>query len=682
MKKIILVVITIFSSFANDNLNLIMDLPSVQTKVSECKSYRDNIYTQKHSPENFDMSDCMWNGVPDGRGGFDVQPMGEDDKQEVYSKLETATSEEKQKRGVSDFSKYDSVNINQREKLDKSDFKYMKSTATACNESGRCESWEIRTPEIKKEKITISKDRKAFEDALRERLKDILFNKNDKTGLKVINHSDFTNFHKSQLSKNIINVLSEYCLDADPENGFLVPKEKSMGSFNQIDVRKKNMERLSIFAGDKTVANSVWSICATGLQEICAPETTTDNRLAKNNEPCLQLSKQGLITNNDLKYCQLQRSSCELVASDLGGQAVNSCVINGYNNSQFKINVSNFKTFKQNFDENISYSRQRACMVVSYLKNTQKALLATESIEKEWKNRKRDNDGWNIAKSTKKYKVDDIVNIASRELDSKKFDSLKDEEDKKLADINECIKDPSKISETCKDIMIDLEKNDEEVLQKTFLLQAKNDKIIEKVKKGSLDELKDILTESGMKLDDKEVKLREKELREKIAKRYESEKEALIDSYREKFNDLTISKTSANGATNANTLNVNKLQKIKEEIEGKSSDFKQLIHFTNIIAGYLEFGDGKKTQGKNTQSLKRELEYIEDEKSSRGGRNIGSVGNTPIPQNNDSFKKIDMSDSYFKSAQETHKKDLSSDVKDSDGKMIGSEQVGEVFLKY
>jgi hypothetical protein len=105
-------------------------------------------------------------------------------------------------------------------------------------------------------------------------------------------------------------------------------------------------------------------------------------------------------------------------------------------------------------------------------------------------------------------------------------------------------------------------------------------------------------------------------LKEQIANRYAQEREAIV----KKLNEKLKSKTIDTSAEDVKAAKETKIDELASELEGKPEELKQLIHYNNIVTGFLKIaeqdaGDKKKDknskQEDNTISIARELESTE-----------------------------------------------------------------------
>jgi hypothetical protein len=82
-------------------------------------------------------------------------------------------------------------------------------------------------------------------------------------------HSAFYEIFKSQVSKNLIESMSSYCIEAERSKAFIVSRDKA----KRMSVRKKNINKLKIIEGKGPDAVSAgykeWEVCMQAIQNIC-----------------------------------------------------------------------------------------------------------------------------------------------------------------------------------------------------------------------------------------------------------------------------------------------------------------------------------------------------------------------------------------------------------------------------
>ena len=94
-------------------------------------------------------------------------------------------------------------------------------------------------------------------------------------------------------------------------------------------------------------------------------------------------------------------------------------------------------------------------------------------------------------------------------------------------------------------------------------------------------------------------------LKDKIQTNYEQEREMIIKQLAENINKTSVAGKSDDPTT---VENKGQLEGIKKQIESTASEYKELVHFNNVISGYFSVEDssGKKL-GANTQTLAQEM---------------------------------------------------------------------------
>tara|TARA_R110002072_G_scaffold534_2_gene3483 strand:+ start:19612 stop:21327 length:1716 start_codon:yes stop_codon:yes gene_type:complete len=281
---------------------------------------------------------------------------------------------------------------------------------------------------------------------------------------------------------------------------------------------------------------------------------------------------------------------------------------------------------KGSADSSQSYKSQRACEVVSYLKGKRQELKINEEINKQWDKiaDRASSDGIAVGNlnAMEDVKVDDIVNITSNEATGN--DEYKDaigEEGKILA---ECKTNYAAKKAECDRYLIDSKESEKLATEYALRMRGMEDKI---EKNTQSDEgLKDYLKEEGYSQEKIESLTSDQNkiqaLRDKIKKRYANEREAMIQSMKDKLNKRSVSQADKADPT----IMQGKFDSLEKELKEESTHYKQLLHFSNIVSGYLSVGSGANA-GKNTIALRRELG--DSAITSSGGRGTASGPSGP-----------------------------------------------------
>lgn len=371
-----------------------------------------------------------------------------------------------------------------------------------------------------------------------------------------VDHSAFYEIFKSQVSKNLIESLSSYCIEAEKSRAFIPSKNKDI----RMSVRKINIEKLKTIEGKGDKAVSVgykdWEICMQAIQNIC----------------------HGTVYNH--KKAKLEINYTSHLTLD----------------KKYKIENKDFK-----------YARKRACTIVGYLKVARQTILKITEIQRlinyvdgDPEKGKKSPVNWfkNLIgkddfKSTEKT-YDELTSLTSGEMAKSGFV----EEDKKIQEKleKECLENSNLLS--CEHFLTeDVEQSFRVAAEYALKLEA----MMDKIEKMEPEELGTFLKEQGY--DDERVKELEKfkdELKMEIIERFRAEKEVLVTQLWDDIESKTLS------VKNEEVIK-SKIEKISEELSGRSEEYIQLVHYNNIISGYLTVSGSSKGKVRNLQSIFREL---------------------------------------------------------------------------
>ena len=265
------------------------------------------------------------------------------------------------------------------------------------------------------------------------------------------------------------------------------------------------------------------------------------------------------------------------------------------------------------------YSKQKACLVVDFVKAARKNLMIAEE-------QKQFYDGLTpavgIASNMKaadenSLAADKITSITSSDVGKdfqntqNKKENIAKVDDDLAKEAEECAKDGT--SAKCKNIIdTNVDAKKEAVAEFGLRKLAQEDDLSKK-----LDDPKAVaqyLKEEGY--DDAKIKdltstpQKLEEIKDQIKKRFDSEKEAIIAEMAQKVNGKI---TSNDGKIDLNSDSA-KISAIKQDFSSRSADLKNLIQFDNIVSSYLTVVDSKNTKAtpsRNTASLYAELKGMD-----------------------------------------------------------------------
>jgi len=394
-----------------------------------------------------------------------------------------------------------------------------------------------------------------LEEFLAKRLDETLYGDTQKTGstdpnIKVVNHTVFYDLQESQIAKNVISAISSYCIRTD-ENYLIDESQK-----------KKNIENLKNFTetqnekGEKENINasySHWEGCAGSIKKVCEGSISDD------------LKESSTDKNVKKKFLKSQKEAC-LVTK----------------------NISNARQVLLKLGEIKKGNAENSEQSGTSLQGKKKATVYSGA--------KEGKDGKNI---------DDLTSLTSGELAKSNYDKGIEEKKKLLeacktagaADTTEC----KKIFLTGEDAEAE-KKNIDEYMVRTKVLEEKisPDKI-------SNDEVSSYLKEQGY--DETKIKAmienNLEEIKKKMANRFKEESEAIKAELKKKLEEKTISPNDSKDKTVVGS----RVDNLVEEIQGKPEELKELIHYNNIVSGFLSIDSGDKSaRTQNVATISRELD--------------------------------------------------------------------------
>lgn len=426
-----------------------------------------------------------------------------------------------------------------------------------------------------------------FRQKLRESLYGEIASDAGTKGLTVVNHKIFYDLYETQISKNIIESISSYCLDAGSN---LVIKEENIKT-----QREENLKLLKNFHPPQ------------------GPSAQNNKGGSSSKEDKLK-GEQGL--ENDalthFTHCTVALQHICHETQDKKSPSINFATPPC---SDEKDAVCRKKDWE--------YSKLRACEVVNYIKAGRQNLLALAQVRSDLE---KSGDGKDVQFQMNNVnvnegqiedrRVEDMTTLTSKELvDSSGYKTANEQAKKKLEEKCQGTTDDP---ECKKYLLTDKEtKNMKEAKAEYEIRSLAIGDRVNKLKDNE-DELKKYLKEQGY--NDAEIKeqLTDKEaITKSIERHYSKEKEKIIESLKKRFG-------KADSGPEKVAEDQNKIDKIKKEIGDKPEKMAQLAHFNNIVFGLLSFEEtgakGKKKQKTNTQSLYKEIEnsYFDPKKS--GGK--------------------------------------------------------------
>ncbi len=421
---------------------------------------------------------------------------------------------------------------------------------------------------------------------------------------KSVDHKVFLDLYKSQVSKNIITSLTSYCIEADPDNYFLIYNDES----------------------NRTACINKTPDCTKTPQPECRACTRYKNKqslkTATNNNKTLTGASQWQECITNIQYICYRRAITTSDALDGFDYSSNNAVTIWEEDQSGTSQKTATKSISPPLD--IEYSQNRACEVTYYLKTLRQNLLRLSEIEEKF------NDNNN----KKTRSIASNVNIYDRSEEGKTIDDLTSITSKEFVEksnYEKGVQDLEALAKRCK------EENDEAACRKFLIAKderqnldeasaefsARSAVMKEKITSMKEEEIRDYLKDEGR--DDDEIdqiitKAKadgsnwENNLANQIAGKYEKERLAVIN----RISNQIENKTAANDDFTYSPDNKDEIDRIESELASRASDYKELIHFNNIVSGYLTISDGQGDSSRNTASLKREIDdsaFAEDTSS-------------------------------------------------------------------
>ena len=424
--------------------------------------------------------------------------------------------------------------------------------------------------------------------------------------VKIIDHSNFNKIYESQLTKNILSAVSSFCIEAEMINGFpLIDKSASKRKSR----RKKNVLTLS----------------ETGVtQKVNEDGSTTDISSAESASSDWQMCMDNAqyVCHDGVKHITRSDGTVSKVTAK----------------DKLDIDCSSDKSSDKKKCENYKYTQGRACELTNYLKVAKQNLKAVEKIEEGYKQLASGSSygiqGTNAKNEVvtediviNKKKLENMTSTSSNEFSNES--GFAEETSADLAEFERCFaKDDNAeggykfvegAKESCKKYLNTDHSSRDQIMNEHMLRQRT---LSEKVKKlnetgENTEDLAQFLKDQGRSDEEIANELKDVDivaLKNQISQRYENEKEALIQSMNEKLEATSSDKDGMIDITQGSN-DYTKLKKIHDELSAKTENYTQLIHYNNIVTGFLEIKDQDgNSKGRNTASIQKELEnsaYVE-----------------------------------------------------------------------
>ncbi|WP_372654717.1 hypothetical protein [Halobacteriovorax sp.] len=485
--------------------------------------------------------------------------------------------------------------------------------------------------------------------------------KNADGSYQVVDHSKFNTIYQNQLTKNVLTAISSFCIEASI-------KGSGEASFPLISssVSKRNTQRQSNI---KTLSKTTVTVNDKSLSGAQSQSNDWQNCFINAQYVCHDGTKSWKDSEGNIKEATAKKTigyDCDIEDKE--------CV---------------------NLRESYDYTKTRACELTNYLKVAKQNLKAVETISEGYNQLQKTGGIQAIATGEKPSangnlikqvsldnKVDDITSVSSNEFVNESGFSEGVNSD--LAELENCIsKDPETGSynlapgaeESCKKYL-NTDREQVETLKAEYALRLRG--LAEKVKtidatSEDTDGVEDFLKDQGYTDDEIgqtiEANTDIKALKDQIIARYENEKLELIKSMNDKM-ESTASTNDGVIDVSANSQDVSKLIKIHEELSSKTEQYAQLIHFNNVVSGFLDIDQEGKETRKNTASIQREIAnsaFSED-----------NLANSPEMAVKYANQNENLEKSLEANSIELSEKDKGND----EGATLGVDKINNVILNY
>jgi len=418
---------------------------------------------------------------------------------------------------------------------------------------------------------------KALSNFLSKKLKDHflkgLTEEQKKKGI-LIDHGSFNKIYQTRISKNIISSISSYCMNATAKGFLHFDPYKKHNKDLITGLRKKNLKRLNKF-NESTKKNDAfvhWSKCLKEIKNICRQK-------------------------GDYEFSSEEKKEEQLAEWYLRG------TVDG-----------NLKKNEEDFD----YSSDTACLVNSTIKGLRRVLMKVKEIDKNYKDSGRGGKSFKDSGITvvEAKDLDGATSLTSGEFEESGF---KEENEKMRKEFEENCNTNKATKECLNYVNIGKSKESEDaafVEYKTKLdgLEQKLNKLDDEAVKKYLRENKYIDKNTEKLLTEDEIK----KIKGEMKTEYEKEKKALISRMNRKIKGRTVQSTEGNQAEIDLEDSKETFEQIETGLRTRVDEYTQVIHFNNIVSGFLEItkmDDAVETEQErvkisNIRTIKREMKSM------------------------------------------------------------------------
>jgi len=422
-----------------------------------------------------------------------------------------------------------------------------------------------------------------LEKYLKKRLQETLYGKKipgSKSKKKIVDQKVFFELYESQVGKNVISTLSSYCIETDKENdNYIIKKDK------RAERRQANLNKLTELdiSGNKNAAFAQWSGCIQSIQYVCTETAERDTKGKKTG------------------------------------------------NFDYTTGVD-------------TYAKGRACNAIHYIRAMKQNLIAVKELNNAFEKRlernhitikESDASGATIERKVNlgsAKQTDQLTSITSNEFVNKSgYKKAHDDMEKDFTtkcsqnnDAEECTK------------YINNKDDQKKLIKLKDELDLKRSLLENRLRTMTAKEKEKFLKNQGYS-DNEIVDILKNDLAKGvIVEKYKKEKEGIIESINQRISDHSTKGKNFDPENDQQTIN-----QIKQELATKVNRYKDLIHFNNVISGYLQVGEGADAT-KNLATMHREVEDSAFDPKNSPNRKAASRGSNPTAAdpNIDRFNKL------------------------------------------
>jgi hypothetical protein len=377
-----------------------------------------------------------------------------------------------------------------------------------------------------------------------------------------VDHRQFIDLYKSELGKTIINAFTSYCLDTEPDS----------------------------------------CVCTSAEQKACAEDK----------ENCRCEASSCVISNSESDRKKHREANLEsLKVADLKNNSSDAIKWNMCIGS-----VS--KSCRSDSPKDLDETNKRACLIMDYVKSARKNIMVADT-QKAFYDDLNSTQSANIASNMKTItdlkitSSDTLLEMSSTDVKTATQKPLKS----KITELEGCYKNGVIVNAKACEKYLSVNKDENDTaLAELGMRQIAQQSILEEELGSSDQKVRDYLKEEGFSKEEIETMTADKknivQVKDEILQRYANQKAAIIKEMADRIADKT---SATDGKIESNESNLTKLEKIKKELESRSSDLQNLVYFNNVVSSYLEISDGKGNNSRNTASLFAEANSLEEDQA-------------------------------------------------------------------